>query len=96
MLIMEKGTNNYEVSTVITLSSLNKRIPQIIPKFSNVLKLEWKKVTMSLICKLMIILRCPLVCIVIVDESSYNFYVNTLRTVPIEYKSIVSKILLIF
>jgi hypothetical protein len=37
---MEKGTNNYEVSTVITLSSEYKRIPQITTIFSNELKLE--------------------------------------------------------
>jgi hypothetical protein len=41
----------------------------------------------------MIIVYCPLVRIVIVDEVSNNFYVNTLRTVHIEYKSILSKIL---
>jgi hypothetical protein len=33
MLNVEEFINNYEVSTVITLSSEYKRIPQITPKF---------------------------------------------------------------
>jgi hypothetical protein len=48
---------------------------------------------MSPICNLMLIFHCPLVRIVIVDEVSNHFYVNTLRTVHIEYDSMLSKIL---
>jgi hypothetical protein len=52
-----------------------------------------KKVTMSSICNLMIIFHCPLVRIVILNETTTNVYVNTLRTVHIEYDSILFKIL---
>jgi hypothetical protein len=40
MLNVEEVINNYEASTIITLSSEYNRILQITPKFSNVLKLE--------------------------------------------------------
>jgi hypothetical protein len=55
-----------------------------------------KKVTMSPICNLMIIFNYPLVHIVIVDEATIKFYVNTIRTIHIEYKSILSKIMQYF
>jgi hypothetical protein len=82
MLSLKKGTNNYEVLTGITLSSLNKRISQITPIFSNLHRMGGRKVTMSSICNLMIILCGLLACILIVDEASTHYNLNKLGTVP--------------
>jgi hypothetical protein len=77
MVIVEVNINNYEASTLRTLSSEYDRLLYISPIFSNLHRMCGKYNPMTQICNQMIVPCYQPVHIVIVDDATNCFDVNT-------------------
>jgi hypothetical protein len=92
MVIMEDISNNYDASTLRTVSIEYNRLLQNTQIFSKVHIMGGKYNTMTSIGNLMIVPFHKLLRMVIVDDVSNNLDGFTLRTVSVEYNIILSRI----
>jgi hypothetical protein len=93
MVILEDASNNYDASTLRTLSIEYNRILQITQIFSKLHIMDGKYKTMTQICNLMIVPCNQLLHMVIVNGATNSFDAFQLRTdVSMEYKRILSRI----
>jgi hypothetical protein len=92
MVVVEDISNNYDASTLRTVSIEYNRILENKQIISKLHRMGGKYNTMTRICNIMIVPCNKLLCMVISDDVNNNFDVFTIRTVSMEYIRILTRI----